>query len=1533
MESIEQAKSYIETLNKEYINKHIIFQEVTSLCIENNIEKRDVVGYHGREILELLQNADDAYQKSINSGEKPKDKLEVSIQFIDNCLTVTNTGTVFDKEGIVAITAGNDSPKSGRFIGNKGTGFRSVLNWANKIEIESGPYALSFSKEYADSVFDKIKNEPQIKKQIAKKKDLYIPILAVPKFIDEKGYFDDTTIRLFIDPSKQNDDYTVENQLEDLDLRILLFLPNTNSIKVETENYTNDYEREIQETEENCKYKVVKLLKKVNGQIEKEEIFRLFEKEIPNAIILDNEEKSIQTIIAVPEKKEEFSKSNLYSFFPLLKTTSPFNCVMHGSYLLGDHRDTINRCEANKIIIQSQLDHIIEIAKIYIEENDSDSALSLLIPTEFYKNNRFCMSSFDDFSLQKYYFDKLKDMKMLKTVNGEYLSITDNPKFINYEYPGCFKGEEFYDLIEWIDDERKRIFIDYLCAEYGKDTSIEEEDLKNRINKITESLSVEERVKVFIWWNKNQDRKSLPNLIHTQDGKYLSYGQECYFLTGDFDDVDIPSWVKVPSINKEEQDILLKISENNEVIKSLRKTEEDKNTDVARLVSRKCDVIYPTVKFNYRDRSTIIATVNDSVGDKFNYSVDFVKWLWKNYKEREDWTPPEKVSFKFPCVDRNGINKVEKSELLFFAEPYGNGLAKKLFSEEYLSFADYNCFDIKDIDLEKFLYFISKFGVKKYPEIYLQETEPIEKYKKDIETSISSGNFQIWNVQTTEFKLTTIKNLNDILRKLETKDVVEWILNDLKLFANLGNLYDIDAQVSYRGAGHRVDRFYMGNRNKIKNYIYEAFNEIEWIEFENFDKKFSPRQILKYSHNNQEYGEFVPVINDGFYGKIAKDVNCSKEEVKSIFDIFELCEKVTDLKSEDFYGLMLNLSELNIEKSKRLYEIIYRIIETKEFSKTYEKCKNKEKFMQEGLLLVEHQGVYKYAKAKESYLPSSQILDKSEHFIVAKNNRTNNENFVKVFGCKIYKKEYVIIKESIKESEANGEFQKYFAEFLKFAAAYGEKNVNVAKARALNVTLVKEISVSYDGNQERAITDEYTCIRESQTKFYVTVFGDTVDINTMSEKIETIYSNIADTPGFDSNKIGELFRTGEKSNREFLIKKEFGSLYVIDDSFYQNELESNFASAFKSIVGKPIENLLDIDFDNFNSIENTKKIVELFKENNISLKDFKENGFVYSIDVKAYHNSVLKDYIFKQRINFKNAKFNQALNDTSLQKDFIKNCNDFESYSLDYDTIDDLIKFNPIDKLKEKFGNWDEIELKYNAEEIYKNNYEQMNPDRLFEDKLSNDDKVRTMIYFNDTGEFNKWIEKQKDLENNQPKKTDLYESLRDVIPALSNIDYNSENVSTTTMNKRTPKKAFVQSENEKRNREKKVLGNKGELLIYNLLCNEHGKENVKPISEAFVELNILTAGLAKSGDYDISYTDKTSGIEYFVEVKTGSSNLFSVSEKELAFAMENADRYKLYVVFDVDTENPRYYVLPNRFWENENFRRTDIIEKIEYRF
>ena len=375
--SINECREFINKLNKEFIENLTKEQERDLLVEANNVEKRDVSGYHGRELLELLQNADDAYQKSISLKEKPTDELVVKIRYFDNKLTVSNTGTFFDKDGIKAIIQSNNSSKGEEYIGNKGTGFRSVLNWADKVRIFSGNFKIEFSKDIANRFFEQIKDTAQIKKQLKKHPNLHMPMLSVGNYLDEKPseYLDnETTVELTINPDKQKDEYNVYDQIRKMDMNILLFLPNTAKIQIETKDGKITYKREKKVIESDDKFDVSSIaITKVHNGKEQTQDYKLFEKTIEDSFKNTTtgipEQKKLKMAIATVDDETTLQNTHLYTYFPLLDTEASFNCIMHATYELGNQRNVIDRSSNNEKIIVHQLEFLLNVAQNYFIKN------------------------------------------------------------------------------------------------------------------------------------------------------------------------------------------------------------------------------------------------------------------------------------------------------------------------------------------------------------------------------------------------------------------------------------------------------------------------------------------------------------------------------------------------------------------------------------------------------------------------------------------------------------------------------------------------------------------------------------------------------------------------------------------------------------------------------------------------------------------------------------------------------------------------------------------------------------------------------------------------------------------------------------------------------------------------------------------------------------------------------------------------------------------------------------------------------------
>lgn len=1534
----QRCKEYIKKLNRDYKNKHLQESEFDELIGENNVEKRDVKGYHGREIFELLQNADDAYQNSINNGIVPEKDLVVNIRYINNILTISNTGTLFSEAGIKSIVQGNNSPKSTGYIGNKGTGFRSILNWSNKIKIFSGYYKIEFSQEQANLLFEEIKEEKQIQKQLQKNKNLYIPILSAPKFIEnsEKDYYNETIIEIFIEPNKIFDDYNVEKQINDIDLKILLFLPNVSTINIETARDIISYQREKMEMELNNKRNIenfndqislISLKKIINGSQLYEE-YEVFERNIKKFYEENDSKKDIHLTIAVPYNSQAFS-DHLYSYFPLLDTASPFSCVMHATYDLSDQRNTLNKSEINKLIILEQFKHLVDISNYYLVENDNIRALKVLTPTNI--NSQYYWKfnvGFSVFNVEDDYLSLLKDVKFFRNVNGELLSLNDNPKLIDDKVPDFIKGNQFNHLVKPFEDENLNIFIKMLSLKYSVDLTINEEDLKIGINNLTESLTAEEQVECFDWWATHY-HNSLPNLLKKQDGSWINYGDECYFLDGAFGDMQLPKWVKVPAISMEYQPLLYaKARQNEKVIKLIRNGDTD---PISRIISK--NKIYPQVTFNYRDKSNIIPTINSSV-DNYEKSLEFVKWLYDNYKSEFEWTPPTKsdnpTRYLFPTNDKTTYY----ADQLFFSSTYGNDLSKKMFEETFKEFVSFDAFNLDESEKENFISFISKFGIRFYPKIEKMKIKILEKsYEENLKKDIFSSQRQWMGMSTWISSLSCeflfINNIEHILSILTMYEVVEWLYKDNNLLSALKNKYylsDREYEIKYQGNSQHSYRPYNG---KIRNYLLTVFNTSKWIEIN--DVRYSPKEVILelYNKNNKKFGNLVPILTRETLLKISQKLDISYELLVDLLKTFEFCEKVTDLSSNDFYKLLLLIpNEQNRNQSIEMSKSIYSIIERSDFNRIYEDSDNKKKFFRIGKVLTKKQ---EYHIASEVYLPSIKIVNRSKYLILDKGPRTNNEKFVEIFGCQDFKEEFKIIKNSIIIHPANPAFQEYYLEFKKYASAYGSKNSNIEKViSSLSITLVSQIEVNIETNSS-IIADNYCEVRDSEKNWFIFIVDNTYDIIRLSESIENIFTNIANTPGFDAGKIGELFRTKDSTTREFLIEKEFGTLSVIDGKTFSEELEENFKqTVFKLNPNFDIENI-DIDFNNFYDYESIEKIINIFKKLNIkSINTFMQNGFCYDFEFTTYYKQKMDVFINNEKRNYRNYIYNLAIKDEQMQHNFLKLCDEFEEFSIK-NRIVEIIDIEEI--MKAKFGDWSMNGEYLDSEEEYKKNYTLLNPNDVFQDEIGNNYIVREMIYFNLKEEFKVWYFKQEVESSSEKTTNNHYADYFNVIPkeeVVSYTDVHTMNVKKTSSSKNV---IFSESAESKKREKKKILGNKGELLIYNYLKDKFGSENIFPRSEAFVSLGILKAGQAVSGDYDIEYIDPLSNNRYFVEVKTGEKNSFFISPSELDFAKKHKKEYILFVVYDLESRPPKFCKIEEEFWNNSHYKQEEIIEKIRISF
>ena len=174
---IEFIKDRLEKRKNVYrIDPNIIIEDY-----RREVEK--IEEYNGRQLLEMLQNADD---EAVTKKNKT-----CYIKLTKNQLIIANNGNKFSEGGIESLMYSNLSPKlqQQNKVGQKGLGFRSILNWANKVTIKSYDFGVEFSNNNAIAFLKGLIDEnPDIKHQLAKKeKKVEFPIatLRCPIILEE----------------------------------------------------------------------------------------------------------------------------------------------------------------------------------------------------------------------------------------------------------------------------------------------------------------------------------------------------------------------------------------------------------------------------------------------------------------------------------------------------------------------------------------------------------------------------------------------------------------------------------------------------------------------------------------------------------------------------------------------------------------------------------------------------------------------------------------------------------------------------------------------------------------------------------------------------------------------------------------------------------------------------------------------------------------------------------------------------------------------------------------------------------------------------------------------------------------------------------------------------------------------------------------------------------------------------------------------------------------------------------------------------
>lgn len=364
-DSIESARLAVERLARDQCE--IYRRQPKELISHANRETSTIDGYRGRQLLELLQNADDAAAGSL--------RARLLIEIKDGCVVVANSGVAFSQRGLESLVISDCSPKQldrNRYIGCKGLGFRSILTWSEQPLIASGHLHVAFDRARAHAAVEALARESDVLRTTLEEFDAAdgarpVPImrfpfvpeaedLALAKEYRERGF--DTVVLLRLPPRDRRDRVLqdVLAQIDAFQSEALLFCRSLTEVHLNGRAPRRwDVRRE-----ELSRDRARLVIQGFDG--EKHWTVHRREGRIDPSARSRSSPRDFETAVAVPDQPTLDDTRCLCVFFPT-QDSLPLPLVLHASLELSDDRNRVHNTDDNRQVLAAlavQLADVVE---------------------------------------------------------------------------------------------------------------------------------------------------------------------------------------------------------------------------------------------------------------------------------------------------------------------------------------------------------------------------------------------------------------------------------------------------------------------------------------------------------------------------------------------------------------------------------------------------------------------------------------------------------------------------------------------------------------------------------------------------------------------------------------------------------------------------------------------------------------------------------------------------------------------------------------------------------------------------------------------------------------------------------------------------------------------------------------------------------------------------------------------------------------------------------------------------------------------
>jgi len=1248
-----------------------------------------------------LQNADD--EKSTNvliKLDTKKQILEISNKGID-C-------NPFSIGGIESLMLPNYSPKKRdknrkNYIGNKGLGFRSIINWSEQITILTNDLQIDFSYEISKNIF----------KEKTNKSIENIAFLALPQIKKLENNKWTTSI---IIKYKQNFLKDIKKQLESIKDEVLLFVNYIEELIIDIDNDTKTIERIKENNQTYLNDKLWTIYKyQGNTLLPKEDDIK--------------EEEYFDLKIAVKEDFDINEKYLLYSFFPTeININFPF--IIHGTFELDSSRNNIIDSKKNRYILDKLVEFIADTAKKLTKDEVSYKALEFL--THNSSNERLKRLEFYE-KIDK----KLDELEIFPCLDNRYRK-KGEVIFISDDFSTFIQNNNFKDIFPNMLISSEKSLID--LNDYYIDDKIDL-SLIDEISKKIKDIDVRVEFIYLIGEYFNNDDYKFEILIDEKN-EVISKVEEVYTPFKKDYNFSIPDFVKIKFIDN----ILYE-----KLLQKFNISSNEKSRDL----QRKLKSITNIQSYEPAQVLQKIITSTNKILDNDNSKIDLIKKmvlvLYKNFKFLGEKTKiPENT--KIQLLNKN--KQLQNAKDLFLSRSYPSGkLTEFLFDDIFENnqfLIDKDFFGFNDDESEKVERFFLWLGINKYTKFEKATYNWSDNYDKFLFQYIDKP----FNYSKLSFNMQKIAFI-DKIQSLDIEKFILWILKDYEIQTELSKTYE----VKYIKSGGYIEHYLTVNAPSYILYQLYQTNIFKdyFITNEKLSKLVNKIDIDYDNEIFKKYNIKKPTIDDLLLklGAVEKFEDMSINRIREILKSLETKSPYGKL-TERIYKAVRNHNDRLNDKTiklcaKKNNELGYYSQDEVYYASS---VKLPKKILQNVSIInipprlgkvVEFFGIKDTKDIKitiNDYKENQKLNKNFQNFLyqiipfILTIRFEKLKDDEKQKSLKILKNSQIILCDSVSYQIDEQTYELDYNDYIR------DKKQYYIKIKNINFNDIRKAS-----EFEETFSD---------------IIGSIFNIVEVEKYERLISDNINKTEEIIKRKFGY---EALQEVREYLnITDEFFTFWHTIYKFKNKTFNAKYKNNDIEIIKQELSVSVDLDNLDYNDISSEKScevIQQLFKKIDITIDDFNQETLYMKIDFTNYHQTNLENCFNDNFTNFEKILYQWCLNNNK-QSEFINLIGQYEHSDK---KVENILFINYQEKVKNFVkDNFDftlnDKQTNIDFNKIYEENKIQV---EIEIEELSNSEK--SLLYFeNGAKELNNIVknndnqdieQQNKENDNTLPKKDD----------------------------------------------------------------------------------------------------------------------------------------------------------------------------------